>query len=126
MKLKVVTPSEIAEYDEIGKIVAEDVMGSFCLLPDHIDFVTALVPGILAYTGNDGTEKVIAVDEGVLVKKGMEVMVSARNMVQGDGLGSLEEALDKQIGNLDEAEKKTREILVKLEAEFVKHFKELR
>ncbi|HBE49542.1 MAG TPA: F0F1 ATP synthase subunit epsilon, partial [Cyanobacteria bacterium UBA11369] len=49
MKLKVLLPTKILLEEEVSKITAEAANGSFCLLPRHIDFVTALVPGILIF-----------------------------------------------------------------------------
>src|SRR5690606_16561469 len=66
--------------------------GSFCLLPQHIDFVSALVPGILVLADEDGTETFFAVDEGLLVKHGADVRVSAWDALQGE-LGGLEQAV---------------------------------
>ena len=49
MKLMVLLPTEVLIDEEARKITAEAQNGSFCLLPRHIDFVTALVPGILSF-----------------------------------------------------------------------------
>ena len=70
MKLKVVLPSGVLLDQEVVKVVAEAENGSFCLLPRHVDFVAALVPGILAFTPAQGDEAFLATDEGVLVKCG--------------------------------------------------------
>ena len=47
MKLKVLLPTEIFINEEVEKVVAEADNGYFCLLPRHVDFVSALVPGLL-------------------------------------------------------------------------------
>ena len=49
MKLTVLLPTEILVDEEVAKVVAEAQNGSFCLLPRHIDFVAALVPGLLSF-----------------------------------------------------------------------------
>ena len=60
------------------RIVAESAGGSFGLLPRRLDCVAALVPGILVYETPARGEVFVAVDEGVLVKSGRNVLVSVR------------------------------------------------
>jgi F-type H+-transporting ATPase subunit epsilon len=48
MRLKILLPTEIILDKEVIKVVAEAENGYFCLLPRHVDFVSTLVPGILA------------------------------------------------------------------------------
>ncbi|MRR08239.1 MAG: F0F1 ATP synthase subunit epsilon, partial [Deltaproteobacteria bacterium] len=96
--------------------------GSFCLLPRHIDFLAALVPGLLSFENQAGDEEFLAIDEGVLVKCGAEVMVSTRNAVRGVPLGQLREAVEKQFRVLDEREQQARTVLTKLEADLVGRF----
>jgi len=49
MNLKILLPTEILLDEEVTKVSAEAENGSFTLLPNHIDFVTAIVPGILFF-----------------------------------------------------------------------------
>jgi F-type H+-transporting ATPase subunit epsilon len=91
-------------------------------LPRHIDFLAALVPGLLAFENEAGDEEFLAIDEGVLVKCGAEVMVSTRNAVRGAPLGQLREAVEKQFRVLDEREQQARTVLTKLEADLVGRF----
>jgi hypothetical protein len=44
-------------------VTADAHNGHFCL-PNHIDFVSALVPGLLIYEDLEGNGKLVAVDEG--------------------------------------------------------------
>ena len=67
--------------------VAEN--GAFGMLPNHIDFVTALVPSVLFLTTKDGSEQFFGIDEGVLIKKGHEVDIAIRRGVHGEDLDSL-------------------------------------
>ena len=125
MKLKVLLPTKILLEEEVSKITAEAANGSFCLLPRHIDFVTALVPGILIFVSVRGEEKFLAVDEGILVKSGVQVLVSTRHAVQSSDLGLLQETVEKQFRVLNEREKVTRSALAKLEVNIVRQFLEL-
>ncbi len=125
MKLKVLLPTKILLEEEVSKITAEAANGSFCLLPRHIDFVTALVPGILIFVSIRGEENFLAVDEGILVKSSAEVLVSTRHAVQSSDLGLLQETVEKQFRVLNEREKVTRSALAKLEVNIVRQFLEL-
>ena len=123
MRLKVLLPTEVLLDEEVVKVTAEAENGSFCLLPRHIDFVAALVPGILSYLKNPGgQEEVLAVDEGILVKCGPEVLVSTRNAVCGPDLGKLRETVEKRFLALDERERLARSALAHLEATFIRRF----
>jgi F-type H+-transporting ATPase subunit epsilon len=123
MKLKILLPFRIfAEKSGVLRIVAETREGSFGLLPHRLDCVAALVPGILIFeTGDDG-ESYVAIDEGVLVKKGGNVLVSARNAIAGEDLGLLRQTVDREFLNLDEQEQSVRLALAKMESAFIRRF----
>ncbi len=125
MLLKVLLPKKVLVEEEVRKVVAEGQDGSFCLLPRHVDFVSALVPGLLVYETAIGEAFYLAVDEGILVKCGAEVLVSTRNAAQGADLGQLQKLIREQFAELDEREKQTRSALAKIEADFVRRFMEL-
>jgi F-type H+-transporting ATPase subunit epsilon len=119
------TPIRIVVDESAAKITAEARNGSFCLLPRHIDFLAALVPGILFFENRDGQEVFLAVDGGVLVKCGDEVSVSTRTAVQGRDLESLRRTLDQKMLRQDEREQKTRTVLARLETSFARRFMEM-
>lgn len=123
MKLKVVMPSGVLLMQEVVKVVAEAQDGAFCLLPRHVDFVASLIPGILAFESEDGKESFLAVDEGVLVKCGPEVLVSTWNAVPGP-LGELRQAVREQFLELSAREQKARSALNNLEASLVRQILE--
>ncbi|MGK7925794.1 MAG: F0F1 ATP synthase subunit epsilon [Spirulina sp.] len=125
MILKVLLPSEVLIERSVTKVTAEAENGSFCILPRHIDFVAALVPGILSFELESGQEAFLAVDEGILVKCGPEVLVSTLNAVGSDNLEQLKQTVEQQFRVLDEREKLTRSALAKFEASIMRHFKEL-
>ncbi|MCX7982989.1 MAG: F0F1 ATP synthase subunit epsilon [Syntrophales bacterium] len=125
MNLKILLPSHVLVDRPVTKIIAEASNGSFCLLPRHIDFVSALVPGIFSFTTPEGTEELFAMDEGVLVKCGSEVLVSVRNAIRGPDLGSLKKMVEENFLALDEREKIARAAAVKLEIDIVRRFMEM-
>lgn len=123
MNLKILLPFRVfAEKTGVSRIVAETRAGSFGLLPRRLDCVAALTPGILIYeTGADG-EVFIAMDEGVLVKTGADVLVSVRRAIAGTDLGQLRAAVAQEFLTLDEQEQSVRSVMAKLEAGFVRRF----
>jgi F-type H+-transporting ATPase subunit epsilon len=125
MRLKVLLPTRILIDEEVVKIVAEAENGSFCLLPLHINFVAALVPGILSFTTPTEMEEFVALDQGVLVKRGDEILVSTRNAILGPDLGDLKRKIQKQYQELEEHEKTAQAALARLEADLVRRFIEL-
>jgi F-type H+-transporting ATPase subunit epsilon len=125
MKLKILLPTRILVDQEVHKVIAEGVNGSFCLLPRHIDFVSALVPGILSFESSSGEETFVAVDEGILIKVGPEVLVSTRKAVRGGKLGDLKRMVQENFEVLDENEKAARSALAKIQAGFVNRFLEI-
>jgi F-type H+-transporting ATPase subunit epsilon len=125
MRLKVFLPTEILVDEDVRKVIAQATNGSFALLPRHIDFVAMLVPSVLIYTGHDGGERFLGIDEGILVKHGADVRVSTRKAVRGDDLGALREVVRKDIVELDEHERAARSALARLEAGVIRRFVEL-
>lgn len=115
MSAKVVLPSGVLLDQEATKVLAEAPYGSFGLLPNHIDLVTTLVPGILVLTAPDGSETFLAVDEGVLVKRGQEVLISTRGAAVGR-LGELRQAVHNQFRDRSVQELRARAALERLEA----------
>ena len=98
--------------------------GSFGLLPHRLDCVAALAPGILIYENEAEGEVYVAVDEGVLVKTGPDVLVSVRNAIAGTDLGQLREAVEREFLNLDEREQSVRSVLAKMESGFIRRLAE--
>lgn len=111
---------------EVKKIVAEAENGSFCLMPNHIDFVATLAPGIFTYEKAEGGQELLAMDVGTLVKKGSDVLVSTRNAVKATELGKLKQVVVEQYDVLDEREKLVRSASAKLEASLIRRFVELK
>ncbi len=125
MHLKLLMPTEVLINEPVSKVIAEAEDGSFCLLPRHIDFVAALVPGILYFNTNDGRENYVAIDEGTLIKCGEQVLVSTLNAVAGNNLEQLRATVEERFLELDEHERVARTALARLEAGTIRGFIEL-
>jgi F-type H+-transporting ATPase subunit epsilon len=126
MNLKVLLPFQVfAEKTGVSRIVAETSGGSFGLLPHRLDCVVALAPGILTYqTPTDG-EVFVAVDEGVLVKTGPDVLVSVRRALGGADLAQMREAVEREFLTLDEQEQRVRSVLAKMEGDLIRRMASL-
>jgi len=125
MRLRILLPTRVLVDEPALKVVAEARNGSFCLLPRHVNFVAALVPGILTYVGGAGEERFVAVDEGTLVKRGRDVLVSVMNAMTGEGLDELRAAVDEHFRALGEEERLARTALSRLEAGALRRLFEL-
>ena len=125
MNLRILLPFKVfAEKTGVVRIVAGTREGSFGLLPHRLDCVAALAPGILVFETEAEGEVLVAVDEGVLVKTGADVLVSVRNAIGGTDLGKLRDAVEREFLNLDEQEKSLRSVLAKLETGLIRRFAE--
>ena len=127
MNLKILLPFQVfANLKGIKRIVAETFQGSFGLLPQRLDCTAALAPGILMYETETGKVVYLAIDEGILVKAGFDVLVSVRNAIGGAELGNLHKMVEQEFKNIDEQEKKVRSVMAKLELGFIRRFEEFR
>jgi len=123
MNLRVLLPFRIfAATTGVSRIVAETSEGSFGLLPHRLDCVAALAPGILTYESAAEGEVFVAVDEGVLVKTGADVLVSVRRALGGTDLAKLRDAVAQEFLNLNEQDRSVRAVLAKLEVGFLRRF----
>ena len=125
MHLKVLLPTEVfVDSTGVSRIVAETREGSFGLLPHRLDCVAALAPGILTYQNEGEGEVYVAVDEGVLVKTGPDVLISVRNAIGGTDLGQLHAAVEREFLHLNEREQNVRSVMAKMESDFISRLAE--
>ena len=123
MVLKILLPYQVfAETKGVKRIAVETLNGSFGILPNRLDCVAALAPGIFTFQVEGEDEAYVAVDEGVLIKQGAKVFVSVRNAIGGTDLGKLRKAVEQEFLGLDEREKTFRMVLAKLESGFLRRF----
>ena len=124
MRFEVVTPAAAVVDEDVSKISAEAPTGWFTLLPRHVDFVATLVPGLLSYLTEDG-EHLLAVDGGVLVKRGLSVRIATGEAAGGDSVLALQRALRHSFEELAESERRSRAALAHLESDAVRRLIEL-
>lgn len=118
-------PTRILFEGRAERLTAVAPTGAFGIWPNHIDFVTALVPSVMTLRLADGSEAIFGIDEGLLVKKGHKVTAAVLRGVQGDDLGSLQETVNNTFIQMDEEERQARSALSRLEADMVRRFAEL-
>lgn len=122
--LEVLTPARVVVDERASRVSAEAGNGSFTLLPRHIDFTASIVPGLLTYMVDD-EEHLLAVDTGVLVKRGRSVRVATGAAIQGDNVLSLQRQLRASHKDMTESEQRTRAVLAHLETDAFRRLLEL-
>ena len=126
MTLKILLPFQVlVERSDVMRVVAETHFGSFGLLPHRLDCVAKITPGILVYETENGGESFVAVDEGAMVKTGMNVLVSVRNAIEGVELSELREAVKQEFLTLNEQEQSVHAVLARMESDFVRRIAQL-
>ena len=126
MNLKVLLPFQIfAEKAAVMRVIVETYEGSFGLLPNRLDCVATLRPGILSYQTEAEGVAYFAVDEGVLVKTGLDVLVSVRRAIAGNDLSVLRATVEQDFLALDEHEQSVRAVMAKLESGFIRRLLEI-
>ncbi|MGK2945430.1 MAG: F0F1 ATP synthase subunit epsilon [Desulfuromonadales bacterium] len=126
MKLKIFLPTRIFLETEATSVTATALNGSFGLRPNHIDFVSALTPGLLVYRETDDSEeRFVAIDRGVLIKQGHEVRVSVRDAISDAPLEELLDVVEKRFAELDEQERQVQTAVARLEADFLRRFMQI-
>jgi F-type H+-transporting ATPase subunit epsilon len=126
LNVKILLPSEVFLKGEVSKLTAEAVNGSFCLLPKHVDFVSAIIPGILIMEDAEAKKSFYALDQGILVKKGDDVFISTRNAFSIPDLGKGKEIVEEKFKVIDDREKTSRAAAYRLEADMVRRLMEIK
>ncbi len=127
MDLKILLPNKVFnETGNVKSIVAETIAGSYGILPQRLDFAAPLAPGIFSYQTSEGQTQYLALDEGIIIKTGNQVLVSVRNAVQGADLGKLHEAIDKEFLQQHNDEKSARLLMAKMESGLLQNIEKLR
>jgi len=125
MHLRILLPSEVfADKPDVVRITANTSAGSLGLLEHRLDCVAALVPGIMTYETKQDGVVYLALDEGVIVKTGADVLVSVRQAIGGEDLGKLRDAVKSTFLALDKEERSVREAVAKMEVGFIGRFAE--
>lgn len=126
MLLEILLPFRVfLRKRDVSRIVAETAGGAFGMLPHRLDCVAALAPGILTFETPADGEVFIAVDDGVLVKTGLDVRVSVRRAMAGADLATLRDTVEREFLAQDEQARSLRTVMAKLETGFLARFAKL-
>ena len=127
MDLTILLPYKVfMNITDVIRVVVDTNAGSYGFLPQRLDCVAVLVPGILTYETLTSGVHYLAIDEGVLIKTENKIQVSVRNAIGGANLGKLQETIEKEFKTINESERVARTAMTKLESEFIQGIKELK
>lgn len=122
IQLKVVTPSKVfLELDGVQHIMIDTIEGSYGILPNRLDFVAILEPGIMLFEESSGETSYIAHNIGLVVKKGNEVTISTHDAMQEAELGKIKESLHEEVLRLEESEAHIRQVIADIERDITSH-----
>jgi len=123
LQLKILLPDRVfADEAKIAKIVFTTPSGSFGLLPRRADCVATIVPGLFVYQAEGADEITVALDEGVLVKAGDNVLISVRRAITGTDIEQLQHSIAAQFLTLSDLQQAQRRVSAQLESGFIKRF----
>lgn len=80
----------------------------------------------MTYRDKDGRERFVAIDEGVLVKTGADILLSVRHAVDGPDLGQLRQRVEQEFQRLDEEDVEMRSMIYKVESGFIRRLLKMR
>ncbi len=126
LELKILLPHAIfLQKDGVVNVQVETSAGSYGFLPQRLDCVASIAPGLLTYVTADGKEYHVAVDRGLLVKAGKIISLTVRNAIGGTDLGELHKSINEKFRKLDDLEQESRRVMSYLETGFVRNFEKL-
>ena len=126
MQLRIIVPSGVfASIANVERIVVMTQTGSFGLLPHRMDCAAVVPPGLFAYSTSATDEVHLAVDAGMLIKTGADVVLCVRRAIAGADLGRLRQAVQQELKQLSDQESSNLKTLAHLESGLVREFVKL-
>jgi F-type H+-transporting ATPase subunit epsilon len=124
LELEVLVPDGVVLRARARAVRAADATGEFGLRPGHEAFLTVLVPGVLTFRGEDGAERFVAVDGGLLRVEGRGVTVVTRDAVAADRLEDVVAAAAAMLEERRRQEHTARAELAELEASLLRQLRQ--
>jgi len=118
-------PLGVLYEGDIRQLTATANAGSFGMLPNHVDYLSDLVPSVLAVIDSEGDELYFGIDEGMLVKRADQISIITPRGIKGDSLSQLHEQVTENFLELTDTERVARSALSRLEADMVRRFSKL-
>lgn|SRR5512146_1773556 len=109
IRLRVVTPSRLLLDEEVDEVTAPGELGEFGVLPNHISFLSTLVPGEMSYK-QGANRRTLAVTGGYaeVLDNVMTVLAQAAEYaseIDSARAQRAKERAEKQLAELDRAQK---------------------
>ncbi|MCT8973713.1 F0F1 ATP synthase subunit epsilon [Microbaculum marinisediminis] len=122
LHLVITTPAAVlVDRGDIRSVRAEDLSGSFGILPNHTDMLTVLPASVVRWRTPDDAEHFCAVRGGVLsVSDGQKVAIACRQGVLGDDLGKLAAMVRARRAEESDADRRARVEQTRLHARAVR------
>ena len=94
--LEVVTPEKVVVSQEVDIVVAPGTLGEFGVLPEHVAFLSGIVPGELRYRLDDNMES-LAVTTGFseVFNNSVSVLVDAAEMIHDIDVERAQRAMER-------------------------------
>lgn len=125
MRLRITDPTTIVVDRDIMSLRAEDASGSFGILADHADLVTALEISIVSWREPSNKPGYCAVRNGILtVSDGNRVEIATREAHVGDDLDDLETVVLAGYRQHREAERSSRTASARLRMQAIRRMVE--
>jgi len=126
MKVRILSPLGRVLEEDVEKISFESLSGSRTLLPNHIDVVSAMPPNIMSLLTTEHKEIYLACTQGVLVKQGPLVLISAHKAVIGDDLDNLANLIKTEFAQDEDNRRQVNTAIARLEAQLSRGFMNLK
>ena len=116
INLTVVLPTNILLTAAASEVYLNTLAGSYGILPHHVDFATALEPGVFEFRTPGGERRYVAMDGGAVVKQAAELIVTTPHGATSADLHELERGLRERFDAIDERERQMLAAMQRLEA----------
>ena len=126
MKVRILTPIGVVLDEEAEKISFESLSGSHTFFPHHIDTVSALPQNIVTVRTTKQKNIYVACTQGVLVKQGEQVLLSAHKAVIGEDLNNLAKLIQTEFAQDEENRRQVNSAIARLETQLSRGFMNLK
>ncbi|MDR2077443.1 MAG: hypothetical protein LBP39_00580 [Rickettsiales bacterium] len=124
LNLRVYIPQKLFLEEKIVKMHISGEEGNYTILPRHIDYLSSFSRSTMDFEKLDGEKIYLWLNQGILVKCGREIQISAFSAINGGNskpnLKKLMEHSQKNFKNLVESSRKFKTTLRNIEGRITK------
>ncbi len=117
-ELQIITPLQTFRR-EVIHLRLKDATGFFGIMKSHADFLTVLVPCLGYYRDSDDKEVFLAVDGGILAVRRGVVVLTSREVFEGEDSKDLSEIIESTMMRRDQSEVALLSMLHGIEKSFI-------